>query len=60
MKIIDYVKETKAEMKHVNWPTRKQSINFTLVVIGLSLFFAALLGLFDYLFSLGLEKFFIK
>ena len=56
MKLTDYLKETKVEMKHVNWPTRKQSVAFTLVVIGLTLAFAAFLGLFDYLFSLGLGQ----
>lgn len=55
MKITDYLKETKAEMKHVNWPTRKQSVAFTSIVVGLTLAFAALLGIFDYIFGLGLE-----
>ncbi|OHA18775.1 MAG: preprotein translocase subunit SecE [Candidatus Taylorbacteria bacterium RIFCSPHIGHO2_01_FULL_46_22b] len=56
MKIVDYIKETKGEMKHVNWPTRRQAVGYTLAVIGVSLAFALLLGFFDYVFSLGLEK----
>ena len=55
MKVADYLKETKAEMKHVNWPTRKQAIAFTAIVIGITIAFALFLGVFDYLFTLGLE-----
>lgn len=55
MKVSEYIKETKTEMKHVNWPTRKQSIAFTAIVVGTSLAFAIFLGLFDYLFTYILE-----
>jgi preprotein translocase subunit SecE len=50
-KFIDYLKETRAEMKHVSWPTKDQTIAFTLLVIALSLFVALLLGVFDVGFS---------
>ena len=56
MGLKSYFKETQAEMKHVNWPTRKQAINYTLVVVGISLFVALLLGLFDLIFTAGLAK----
>ncbi len=56
MKISEYIKETKAEFKHVNWPTKKQTLNFTLLVIGVSAFTAIVLGILDFIFSLGLEK----
>ena len=55
MKLVDYVKETRAEFRHVTWPTRKQAILYTLVVIVISLFTAGYLGLFDYLFTAMLE-----
>lgn len=57
MKIIDYIKDTKGELKHVSWPTRKQSIWFTIIVIVISLVTAFFLGLFDFIFSLGLDNF---
>ncbi|MDO8555440.1 MAG: preprotein translocase subunit SecE [bacterium] len=50
-KLTNYLKGTKLELKQVNWPTKKQTINFTLLVIGVSLFVAAFLGAFDKLFS---------
>ena len=51
MSIGDYLKETHGEMKHVSWPTRKQAIGFTVVVIIISLLTAVLLGLFDFVFQ---------
>ena len=50
-KVINYFKETRAEMKHVVWPTHKQAIMYTVVVIVISLITALYLGLFDYVFS---------
>jgi len=55
MSIINYLKETKAEMKNVVWPTRKQAIYSTLLVIAVSVLIAYYLGLFDFLFSKALS-----
>ena len=51
MRITQYVKDTRAELTHVNWPTREQTIHFTVLVIGVSVATAALLGLSDFVFS---------
>lgn len=51
MKFTEYVKETRAEMNHVNWPSREQTIRFTLMVIIVCIAIAALLGLSDFVFS---------
>ncbi len=56
-RFVNYLKETRAEMDNVSWPSRKKTINFTLVVIVVSLVTAAFLGFFDYIFSLVLQKF---
>jgi preprotein translocase SecE subunit len=56
MKILNYLKETKAEMKQVNWPSRRLTFVFTLIVILVSVLVAYYLGLFDVLFSRGLEQ----
>ncbi len=60
MKIIEYFKETRKEMKHVNWPTKSQAMNYTLLVIGISLATALLLSVADYVFSLGLQDFILN
>jgi len=56
-KLINYIKASKAELSFVNWPTKKQTINYTIVVIGISLFVAAFLGFFDKVFSFLLQVF---
>ena len=56
-KLINYLKGVKIELTHVNWPTKKQIINFTGIVIAISLFVAFLLGFFDFILSYLLEKF---
>lgn len=59
-KVSQFLKEAKAELMKVNWPTRKQAINYTLIVIGISLAVAFFLGSLDYLFSYGLKTFILK
>ncbi len=49
-KIKKFFEETRQEWKHVNWPTGREAAYLTVVVIGLSLLLALLLGAFDYLF----------
>ncbi|MCK5591959.1 MAG: preprotein translocase subunit SecE [Candidatus Pacebacteria bacterium] len=50
MNLINYLKETKEELKHVSWPTQKQITNFTILVIIISIFIALFLGFFDAIF----------
>ena len=57
VKVLDYIKETRAELKHVSWPTRRQTLVYTGVVIGISLLTALYLGAFDYLFTELLKLF---
>jgi preprotein translocase subunit SecE len=59
-KTIDYIKEVIAESKKVTWPTRKQTIFFTIAVLIISVFVAYYLGLLDFLFSLGLKSLLIR
>jgi len=51
MNITQYIRETQAEMSHVNWPSRQDTIRFTILVIAVSIVTAALLGLSDFVFS---------
>ena len=55
-KITEYFKEIKGELKHVVWPSRNQTIFYTLIVIALSILVAYFLGIFDFIFSQGLQK----
>jgi len=51
MKIINYIKETRAEAEKVSWPTRSQTTWLSIVVIIISILVAAYLGLFDLIFT---------
>jgi preprotein translocase SecE subunit len=60
MALIQYIKETRTELNHVNWPTRRQTIAFTVVVILVSLGASFFLGFFDFLLKLGVDTFIFK
>ncbi|MCK5044823.1 preprotein translocase subunit SecE [Candidatus Parcubacteria bacterium] len=51
-----FLKEVRLEMKKVNWPTKDETIKYTLIVVGMSTAVAALLGTLDYLFSNIVKK----
>jgi preprotein translocase subunit SecE len=49
--IVRYLRETRAELKKVTWPTQKEARTLTYIVLGVTVVFAAVFGLLDYLFS---------
>ncbi len=54
---INYLKDTFAELKHVSWPTQKQSMVYTALVVGISIIVALFVGFLDFGFSKGLNWF---
>ena len=46
-----FLKESREELKRVNWPTRRETAILTLFVIIISVAIAVFLGFFDFLFS---------
>ncbi len=52
---INYLNDTIAEMKHVSWPTQKQAIVYTALVVGVSIIIAIFVGLVDFGFSKALD-----
>ena len=59
-KISRYLQESLEEMKKVTWPTKKETSNYTWLVIAISLAVAAFLGILDNIFQFGLEKLIIQ
>ncbi len=57
-KIKKFFEESRAEFRHVNWPTREEGMRLTGIVIIMSVGLALFLGLFDYLFT-NLIKIFV-
>lgn len=55
MAIYQYIKETAAEMKHVTWPTKKQTIIYSVLVVAVSVFVSAYLGILDSVFASGIR-----
>ncbi len=51
-KIINYLKASRLELMKVVWPSRKQTIQYTIEVIVVSLIVAVFLGGVDYLLTL--------
>lgn len=56
-KIITFLKEVRVELKKVNWPTRQETIKYTLIIIGVSFAVAIFLGGLDFIFTWLLNKF---
>jgi len=49
-KLKKFWSDSKQEFKRVNWPTKEETVKYTLVIIGMSLFLALFLGFFDMIF----------
>lgn len=50
-----FLQESRQELKRVNWPTRQETIRYTLFVIVMSIALAVFLGVFDMIFIRLLE-----
>jgi len=48
---VRYLRETRAELRKVHWPTREEAWNLTKVVLVVTVSMALLLGLLDYVFA---------
>jgi len=53
-----YYRQVVAELRKVIWPTRKELVNYTWVVLIFVLFIIGFVALADYLFSKGILKVF--
>jgi preprotein translocase subunit SecE len=50
-RILRYFKETRAEVRKVSWPTRREAFRLTLVVLAVTISMALVLGALDYVFA---------
>ncbi|KKW42928.1 MAG: Preprotein translocase, SecE subunit [Candidatus Magasanikbacteria bacterium GW2011_GWA2_56_11] len=55
LKLTTYFKEAVIEMKKVIWPSKKQTINYTVIVIALSVGIAVFFAVVDNLLNQVLE-----
>lgn len=59
-KIGKFFRETKSEMKKIVWPSRKQLVNNTLVVIATVFVIGIVIWVLDLIFQFGLFQFISK
>lgn len=59
-KTVQYFKEAKEELQKVTWPTKKETTNHTLLVVGISLGVLVFFAIIDYFLTLGLEQLITK
>ena len=57
MGFIDYLRDVRGELRHVSWPSRKQAINYTIIVLVISIGTGLFLGFLDFVFSAALKQF---
>lgn len=55
VKPIKFLKEVRSELKRVTWPTKKEAIRLTSVVIAVSIVVGIYIGVLDYLFTKIME-----
>lgn len=48
---VTFLKEVKAELLKVTWPTRKQAIRLTIVVLVVSVIVGLYIGILDYILT---------
>lgn len=58
--ILTFLQEAKVELFRVNWPSQKDVIRYTLLVIVMSISVALFLGALDYLFSFLVERYILQ
>lgn len=54
--LVNYVRESKEELKKVAWPSRKVVVRDTIIVVSISLTMAVFFGAVDYGLSTGFQK----
>ena len=50
--VVKYLKETRAELRKVVWPTCEETKNLTLIIVSVTVAMAMFLGLLDYIFQI--------
>ncbi len=58
--LLRYFRESRDELRKVVWPSRRDLVRYTLIVIGFSLFMAIFLGAVDFILTIALEKVFSR
>lgn len=55
-RLVTFLKDARNELRKVVWPTRQETVRYTVIVIAISVGIALFLGAFDYIFQIILHK----
>lgn len=59
-RLVRYLKETRAEMRKVHWPTRREARQLTLIVVAVTAVMTLILGVIDFFFNWLAEGVFVS
>lgn len=59
-KLVSYFTESRDELKKVIWPSRAETIKYTMLVLGISVGMALFLGAVDFGLNIAVEELLIK
>ncbi|MBI2551180.1 preprotein translocase subunit SecE [Candidatus Uhrbacteria bacterium] len=54
--MFSYLKQANEELRKVTWPSRKDTVRYSLVVVGVTLVLAIFFAALDFGLTFGLEK----
>jgi len=56
-KLVNFLKDVRVEARKIDWPSRENTIKYSLIVIFICIVTAIYLGLLDFVFAFLLNKF---
>ncbi|EKD32708.1 MAG: hypothetical protein ACD_76C00161G0007 [uncultured bacterium] len=54
-RLLNYLKEAKEELKKVTWPSRANTVRYSILIFAVSIAVAAYFGILDYGLNAGLD-----
>lgn len=55
-----FLREVRQELKAVQWPSRRSTVRFTVLIIVGTALVAVVVGAFDFLLTTGVERFLLR
>jgi preprotein translocase subunit SecE len=59
-RVTTYLREVRVELTRVNWPTRRELVSMTIVVVVVLLALSVYLGLFDYIYTVVVKRWLVQ
>ncbi|OFX30827.1 MAG: preprotein translocase subunit SecE [Armatimonadetes bacterium RBG_16_67_12] len=59
-RVTTYLREVRVELTRVDWPTRRELVSMTIVVVVVLLALAVYLGMFDYIYTVIVKRWLVQ